>query len=237
MFISVRRTAVATHKTAKLANPETPGNDMELSILRTEGRTFFHTSYTKQAFGEYWDVVEGKKIHRKLWTPEMKAYYAKKVKEAPKPPFFFKITIAGWLFLLLAFGTLGYFVYDGLQAPAKAKKHQQEMVEKATVFEGAIYFGNYRMYKEKGNIIGSKGGFGWFKVVKIEDSTYHIAKSVEMSDAAKPKEALNSTDFEQETSAVKAKELGAYHKSFVSEDGLVEFSLAKRKNRDDKDPL
>lgn len=230
MFFSIRQNQVATHKTEGLENPKNPGNEMELAIFRTEGRTFFHTSHTKQAFGEYWDVIQGKKIPKRLWTSEMKAYCTTKTQEAPKPPFFFKITIVGWLFLLFAFGTLAYLVYNGIKAPAKTKKHQQELVEKALVSEGDVYFGNYRIYKEKGNVIGSKGGFGWFKVVKIEDNTYHIAKSVEASDVAKPKEEMNSTDFEQETSAVKAKELEAYHKAFVSEDGLVEFSFSEKKN-------
>src|SRR3546814_20339279 len=76
---------------------------------------------------------------------------------------------------------------------------------------------------------GSQGGFGWFKVVRIENGTYHIAKSVEMSNTAKPKEELNSTEFEQETNAVKAKELEAYAKQFVYEDGLIEFNLNEKK--------
>ncbi len=231
MFFSIRQNQVATHTTEGLENPKNPGNDMELVLFRTEGRSFFHTSHTKQAFGEYWDVVQGKKIPKRLWTPEMKAYCTTKAHKAPKPPFFFKITIVGWLFLLLAFGMIGYLVYDGIQAPAKSNKHQQELAEQASISEGDVYFGNYRVYKEKGNVIGSEGGFGWFKVAKIEDSTYHIAKSVETSDAVKPKEELNSTDFEQKTSAVKAKELGAYHKSLMSEDGLVEFSFSEKKNK------
>src|SRR3546814_15838651 len=87
--------------------------------------------------------------------------------------------------------------------------HQQEMTEKARVDEGDIYFGRYRIYKEKGNMLGSQGGFGWLKVVRIENGTYHIAKSVDMSNTAQPKEELNRTEFEQETNAVNAKELEA----------------------------
>lgn len=78
-------------------------------------------------------------------------------------------------------------------------------------------------------MLGSQGGFGWFKVVKIENDIYHIAKSTEISDTAKPKEQMNSTDFEQEASAVKAKELEAYTKQFISEDGLIEFNLNEKK--------
>ncbi|SJN46944.1 hypothetical protein FM107_15080 [Sphingobacterium sp. JB170] len=231
MFFSIRQNQIATHKTEGLENPNKTGNAMELVLFRTEGRSFFHTSHTKQAFGEYWDVVQGKEIPKRLWTTEMKANCTTKVKEAPSPPFFFKVTIVGWLFLLLAFGIIGSLVYEGIQAPKQAEKYQQELTEKARISEGDVYFGNYRVYKEKGNVIGSEGGFGWFKVVKIEDSTYHISKSVETSDVAKPKEEVNSTDFEQETNAVKAKELGAHHKSFVSEDGLVEFSFSEKKNK------
>ncbi|WP_262709342.1 hypothetical protein [Sphingobacterium alkalisoli] len=40
---------------------------------------------------------------------------------------------------------------------------------------------------------------------------------------------MNSTDFEQEAIAVKAKELEAYQKSFVSEDGLIDIYLNEKK--------
>src|SRR3546814_11974601 len=102
--------------------------------------------------------------------------------------------------------------------------HQQEMTEKARVDEGDIYFGRYRIYKEKGNMLGSQGGFGWFKVVRIENGTYHIAKSVEMSNTAKPKAELNSTEFETETNAVKAKEMEDHAKTFVSEDDIIKIN-------------
>lgn len=78
-------------------------------------------------------------------------------------------------------------------------------------------------------MLGSEGGFGWFKIVSIDNDTYLISKSVEISKTAKPKEQMNSTDFEQETSAVKAKEMEAYTKQFVSEDGLIEVNLNEKK--------
>src|SRR3546814_14519572 len=102
------------------------------------------------------------------------------------------------MLLLFAFALFGYAGYETATLPAQKKAYQQKMAQKATVREGDIYFGRYRIYKEKGNMLGSEGGFGWFKVVRIENGTYHIAKSVEMSDTAKPKEQMNNTDFEQE---------------------------------------
>src|SRR3546814_1727487 len=130
---------------------------------------------------------------------------------------------------LFAFALIGDAVDETATLPAQKKAYQQKMAQKATVREGDIYVGRYRIYKEKGNMLGSQGGFGWFKVVRIENGTYHIAKSVEMSNTAKPKEEMNRTEFEQETNAVKAKELEAYAKQFVSDDGLIEFNLNEKK--------
>src|SRR3546814_5685745 len=95
------------------------------------------------------------------------------------------------MLFLFAFALIGYAVYETDTLPAQKKAYQQKMAQKATVREGDIYFGRYRIYKEKGNMLGSEGGFGGFKVVRIENGTYHIAKSVEMSNTAKPKEELN----------------------------------------------
>ncbi|MDX3917418.1 MULTISPECIES: hypothetical protein [Olivibacter] len=64
---------------------------------------------------------------------------------------------------------------------------------------GDIYFGHYEAYKGKGTPIGAKIGYGWFKVVKVEGEDYYLARNTEMNKGHKPKEQLNSTDFETES--------------------------------------
>ncbi|QDH79611.1 hypothetical protein FKX85_11405 [Echinicola soli] len=236
MWIRIEEISIRQIDANHLENPKSAGGPMVLNLFQREGRTVFSITRNKKVYPQYLETpasnraAHGIRIPNRKWTNEMKAFAQQELGKIPPQKGIFKITIVGWLFLLLAFGTLGYLVYEGIQAPAKAKKHQQEMAVKATVSEGDVYFGKYRVYKEKGNFIGSEGGFGWFKVVKVENGTYYIAKSVEMSDTAKPKEQLNSNGFEKESMAVKAKELGAYHKSFASGDGLIEISFSEKKN-------
>src|SRR3546814_10964357 len=102
---------------------------------------------------------------------------------------------------LFAFALIGDAVDETATLPAQKKAYQQKMAHKATVREGDIYFVRYRIYKEKGNMLGSEGGFGWFKVVRIENGTYHISKSVEISDTAKPNVQMNTSNFQNEHNA------------------------------------
>lgn len=229
MFFSIRQNQVAAHKTEGLENPENPGNDMELAIFRTEGRSFFHTSHTKQAFGEYWDVTEGKKISKKHWTPEMKACCAQKTKEAPGPPFFFKITAVGWLFLLACFGFLGYLIYDWNKAPLP--KSEDVIAMEQPLAEGDIFFGHFEQYKESEQLgrISDGVGHGWFKIVKVEGDTCHVAKSTEMSKTHQAKEELDNSNFETESTPANVKEKDSYTVRLVSTDGNTEFYLNEKK--------
>lgn len=229
MWIRVADISVKQIDANQLENPKNLGTPMVLDLFQRETGTAFWIVKNKKVFTRFLEIPSGKTIPKRKWTDKMKTFAQSEMEKISPQKGRIKVTIFGWLLLLFAFGTLGYVAYEGLQAPGKAAKFQQRMAKASTVHEGDIYMGRIGVYKEKGNPLGMKGGFGFFKVVKINGDTYQIAKSVEMSKTAKPKEQLNSTDFEQETFAVKAKELEAYQKSFVSEDGLVEIYFSEKK--------
>lgn len=229
MWIRVADISLKQIDANHLGNPKSPDTPMVLDLFQRETGTAFWVVKNKKVFTQFLETPSGKTIPKRKWTDKMKTFAQSEIEKMPPQKGRIKVTIFGWLFLLFAFGTLGYLVYEGLQAPKKAAKFQERMTEAATVREGDIYMGRIEVYKEKGNPLGMKGDFGFFKVVKINGDTYQIAKSVEMSKTAKPKEQLNSTDFEQEAIAVKAKELEAYQKSFVSEDDLIEIYLSEKK--------
>lgn len=229
MWIRISKIDVRQVDASHLENPKNVATPMMLSLYQQESRMAFFVSKHKKILAEYLQVPGGSSIPKRKWSAQMNEFAQVELEKTPPGKGSFKITVVGWLFFLFAFGLLGYIAYEGVQEPARKEAYQQRMTESAKVAAGDIYFGTYRAYNEKGNMLGSKGGFGWFKVVEIENDTYYIAKSTQLSDVAKPKEQMNSVDFEKETSAVKAKELGAYMKQFVSEDGLLEFSLNEKK--------
>ena len=229
MWIRTENISIKQIDASHLENSINPGTPIMLDLFQRETRTAFWTVKNKKVLSQFLESTTGKIVPKSKWTDKMKDFAQSETEKLLPQKGSIKITIVGWLFLLLAFGTLGYLVYEGMQAPEKAEKFQQKMTEEAAVHEGDIYMGRIEVYKEKGNPLGMDGNFGFFKVVKIEGNSYHITKSVEMSKTAKPKEQLNSTDFEQNTIDVKAKSLEAYHKTFVSEDGLVEITLSEKK--------
>jgi len=228
MFFTIQKIEQAAHHTDQLQNPKNPGNPMVLGIYRNKVSTIVYTVYTKKTFGEYWDKVENKKISKRLWTPEMKEFYQQKALEAPKPPFIYKITIVGWLFLLFFIGLFGYLIYDSVKPPLP--KSAEYVAMETAPAEGDIYFGRYEIYKDKGNPIGMEGRFGWFKVFKVDGDTYQLVTSTEMSRGHQPKEQMNSTDFEAEAMpAVKVVEQTGYNIRFKSDDGLTEIYITDKK--------
>lgn len=228
MFYLISKEEQATHSTDGLRNPKNPQNQMILRIFRTRIRTAFFTVHSKKAYGEFWDNTEQKKIGRRYWTSEMKVFEKQKVTTAPEPPFIFKFTIVGWIFVLFTIALFGYLVYDSAKPPLP-KSDEYVAMEKAPA-EGDIYFGRYEIYKEKGNPLGVEIRFGWFKVAKVENEVYHIAKSIEMNRGYKPKEHLNSADFESENMPpVKLTEQTGYNISFKSYDGLTEIYITDKK--------
>lgn len=228
MFFVINKIEQASHRTDGLHNPKNPSNPMVLGIYRTQSRTALFTVYSKKAYGEFWDNVEQKKIASRYWTPEMKAFARQKVAEAPQPPFIFKLTIVGWIFVALVIVTMGLIVYQEVKPPLP-KSVEAVAMEKAPVV-GDIYFGHFEKYKEKGTPIGAEIGFGWFKIIKVEDSNFYLAKSTEMSKTSKPKEQLNSSDYETETfPALQLSEQTGYNIRFKSVDGLTEVYISEKK--------
>ena len=228
MFFAIDKIEQNAHHTDLLQNPKTPGNAMVLGIYRNKIRTALYIVNTKKTYGEYWDKVENKRIPKKLWTPEMKAFYKEKALDAPKPPYIFKITVIGWIFVLLMVGIFVMLVYDAVKPPLP-KPDTYVAMEQAPV-AGDIYFGKYEIYKEKGNPLGAEIRFGWFKILEVEGDVYHIAKSTEMNQGHKPKEQLNSTDFEAESMPlVELKEQTGYNIRFLSDDGLTEIYITDKK--------
>ncbi|PJR04249.1 hypothetical protein [Avrilella dinanensis] len=228
MFFVINKIEQGVHRNEKLQNPKNPGNPMILGVYRQLTRTALFSVHSKKAYGEFWDEVTQKKIARRFWTPEMKAFANQKVAEAAKPPFIFKLTIVGWIFVLLMMTAMGLIVYQEMKPPIP-KPAEYVAMEQAPV-EGDIYFGKYEIYKEKGTPIGAEIRFGWFKVLKVDGDVYHIAKSTEMNRGHKPKEQLNSVDFETESMPlVKLKEQTGYNIRFVSDDDLTEIYITDKK--------
>lgn len=228
MFIAFSKIEQAVYPTDGLQNPQTPGNDMVLIFYRTYMRAAFCNVYSKKAFGEYWNGTSNKKVSRKLWTPEMKAFYEDKITEVPKPPFVFKFTVIGWIFVLMIIGFFGYLTYDSMKPPLP-KPEQYVAMEKAPA-AGDVYFGHYEVYKEKGTPIGAKIGYGWFKVINVEADVYYLATSIEMHKGYQPKEQLNNVDFETEPmSPLKLSEQTGYNIRFKSADGLTEVYITDKK--------
>ena len=101
-------------------------------------------------------------------------------------------------------------------------------MKKAPV-EGDVYFGHFESFKNAGERIASNVGFGWFRVVKVEGDVYYIAKASEMSKNYKPKEQLNSADFEVENTSVKIIEQSGYMINLKAIDGKMEIYITDKK--------
>ncbi|MBE8715317.1 hypothetical protein [Sphingobacterium hungaricum] len=228
MFFVINKIEHAVHSNDGLHNPKNPSNPMVLGIYRTQSKTALFTVYSKKAYGEFWDEVTQKKIPRRFWIPEMKAFASQKAAEAPQPPFIFKLTVVGWIFVALMIATMGLIVYQEVKPPVP-KSAIYTAMEKAPVV-GDIFFGHYEKYKEKRTPIGAEIGFGWFKIVKVEGSDFYLSKSMEMSKTSKPKEQLNSSDYETETlPALQLSEQTGYNIRFKSADGLTEVYISEKK--------
>lgn len=229
MWISITDITIKQLDANHLTNPNDPDNQMILNLFQREGRSAFWVTQNKKVYSQYLVAETGKVIPKSKWTDQMKSFAQKELNNLPPQKGRFKITIAGWIFLLVAIGILGFLMKQAVQAPVKNQQHQKELAEKATVAEGDIYLGRIEVYKKKGNPLGMKGEFGWFKIESIESDTYHIAKSVEMAKKSQDVKPDSNTKFNATTIAVKPKELEAYHKTFISEDGLTEISLTEKK--------
>src|SRR5690606_8847633 len=194
MFFVISKIEQGTYQNDKLKNPKNSGNPMVLVVFRQLTRTALFLIHSKKAYGEFWDETTQKKIARRIWTPEMKAFTHQKITETAKPPYIFKLTVVGWIFCLLMLITMGMIVYQEVKPPLP--KPAGYVAMETALVAGDVYFGHYEIYKDKGTPIGAEIGFGWFKITKVEGSDFYLAKSTDMSKTSKPKEQLNSVDFE-----------------------------------------
>ena len=112
MFFNVDKIEQEIYSVDGLQNPKDKNNPMGFGLYRTFIRTLMFRGYSKQAFGEFWDDATGKSIPRRLWTTEMKAFAREKVAGVSKPPFVFKMTIAGWIFVVLIIALFVFLAYE-----------------------------------------------------------------------------------------------------------------------------
>lgn len=227
MFFAINKIEQGAHHANGLENPQNPGNPMVLGVYRRESRTVLFTVNSKNASAEFWDNTLQKQIPQKVWTSEMKAFAAQKIAQTPKPSFFFKITIFGWFFVLLICAVFGLMIYESIKPPA-AKPDTFLAMEQKPV-PGDLYFGRYEIFKEAQDRIASTVGFGWFKVVKTEGDIYYLAKSTETSINHKPKETLNSTDFEAEAIPLNITEHEGYMINMKTADGNMKIYITDKK--------
>lgn len=223
MFFLIQQYQAARFSASELQNPQTPGQGMDLVFLRTEMRMAVCTVHSRKAAGEFRDVNTGKVIRRRQWTADMKAFYTLKNNEVPAPPFVFRLTIIGWVALLLIVTFFGVLTFDAVKPPLPKPAASLAMEQKPAV--GDIYFGHF----EAPQGTGDRLGFGWFRVTKVEGDTYFIAKSTTMSKTSKPKEQLESTSFETEGTPVKIMEQASYLINLKSEDGGMEIYFTDKK--------
>ncbi|QQT25357.1 MULTISPECIES: hypothetical protein [Sphingobacterium] len=227
MFFVITKIEQGSYENDKLQNPKNLGNPMVLVVFRQLTRTAIFSVHSKKAFGEFYDKVTQKKIAHRSWTPEMKSFANQKIVQAPKPLFIFKLTILGWIFIMLVITTFALIIYQEVKPPLP-KSAEYVAMEQVPV-AGNIYFGHYEVFKESGDRIASDIGFGWFKVVKVEGDTYYIAKSMQMNKTHKPKEELNSTDFESDGTATTITEQAGYMINMKAVDGKMEIYITDKK--------
>ncbi|MFD2966505.1 hypothetical protein [Sphingobacterium bambusae] len=227
MFFLVDKIEQATYYTDGLHHPAGHDAVMSLHVFRTCMRSALFTVHAKKAYGEFWDQQTQKRIGRRSWTKEMRIFHDQKVKEAPKPPFTFRLTVVGWIFVLLVVATFGMIGYNAMKPPLPKSALSVAMEAKPAV--GDIYFGHFETYKEVGTVAGAKVGFGWFKVEAVEGDTYYLVQSAEMSKTSQPKEGMNRTDFGKERMELHLVEQTSYTIRFKSPDKKTEVYISDKK--------
>lgn len=230
MWIKLSELTVQQIKADQLKSPANPDSPLELYLFQRESSTAFFVSRNKKVLAKYIEKSSRVQIPKRKWTKHMQSFAEQSINNVPNQKSVFKITILGWLLLLVATALLGYIAYKEIQAPAKKARFEQKLEKAATIHVGEIYFGHFEEFKESKALgrISSKIGFGWFKVVKIEHNKYYISKGIQMSKKSIPKERLNNKEFEQGSTPVTAKEITAYNKTFESADRHIVFYLTQK---------
>ena len=227
MFFSIHKFEEAVYPANQLQNPLNKDNPMTLRILRTQSRNAFFTVNSKKSAAEYWGNVDQKTLPKNMWTDEMKAFADQKIRETSAPSFVFKLSIIGWIFTAAVIGLFGYLVYDSFKPDAPLPAEYLAMEKKPQT--GDIYFGRYETFSEPNAPRASDIGFGWFKINNVEGDTYNISKSTEISKFHKPKEQMNSIDFEASSIPVKITEQAGYMLNLKSTDDKMEIYLSDKK--------
>jgi len=223
MFFSLQQYEAARFAASQLQNPQSADREMTLVFVRTKMRMAVCTVNSKKAAGEFRDLNTGQVIPTRLWTTEMKTFYQTKSSQVPNPPFVFKMTILGWIAVLLIVGFLGMLIYDGAKPPLPKSAEAVAMEQPPAV--GDTYFGHFEARQGTGDRIG----FGWFKVLKVEGDTYYIAKSTTMSKTSKPKEQLDNRNYEPEGTPMKITEQAGYLINLKSVDQGLEIYFTDKK--------
>ncbi|MFD1770248.1 hypothetical protein [Sphingobacterium suaedae] len=227
MFYSFRKIEQIRFGVDRLTNPVDQTQNMALTFYRNQVKTAFYTVYSRKPFGEYTVGATGPLIPKRSWTAEMKLFYQEKKKEVPGTPFYFKMTLVGWLFAVLVVGFFCYLTYSSLKPPLSKSVETMEMAQTPSV--GDIYFGHFETYEEPGNALTATIGFGWFKVLQVNGNQYNLAKSTDMHKTSKPKEQLNSTAFEAQGIPSVLTEQEGYMIHFKSTDGKTTFYITDKK--------
>ncbi|QNL48202.1 hypothetical protein H8S90_15500 [Olivibacter sp. SDN3] len=227
MFFRVEQFEEAVFETESLANPIAPANAMVLVFYRTWLGTAICNAYSKKPRGEYWDTVQKRKIARRHWTPAMRTFHDEKITAVPRAPYTFKFTIFGYIFILAIIAFFAYLTYDSTKPPLPKSREAIAMEEAINV--GDVFFGHLEAFKVKGDPLGARVRFGWFKVVSVEQDTFFIAPAREMNKVYKAKETLNSTDFEEESTPALIKTRETYSIRMLSVDEKTEYYFDSKK--------
>lgn len=224
MFFVINKIELGTFSDNNLVDTN---NKIKLTVFRQLTRTALFSAYSKKVYGEFWDETTQRKIARRSWTPEMKAFANQKFAEAAKPPFTFKLTIVGWIFVLLMIVTMGLIISQEIKSPAP-KSAEFVAMEQAPIV-GNIYFGHFESFNAPEERVASDIGFGWFKIINIEGDIYYIAKSTQMNKSHKPKEDANSTNFETDGIPSKITKQAGYMINMKAVNGKTEIYFTDKK--------
>ena len=125
MWISITDISVKQVDASHLRSPVGPDNQMILNLFQREGRSAFWVTQNKRVYPRYLDAATGKIISKSKWTDQMQSFAQRELANLPPQKGRFKITVVGWIFLLLVIGTLGFIIKQEFQAPAKKQQYQK----------------------------------------------------------------------------------------------------------------
>lgn len=229
MLVLFRKIDIAHITATSLENPASPGIPMILALYRTEVKTAFYKTSHKKVLPEYREVPSGKRIPKGKWTGEMKIFAGEQLKQQPRQKTRFKITIAGWIFLLLCVATLGLIVFD---RPAGNRQVVFNNLGEQ-VRSGDIYFGRFQQMTPGG--LPVRDGYAWFKVTDVKADTVMIVLGKETTgDHNVPAEELSGTVFSDSIYKTTIREQKGYTIDFRTRNSEMMFVAGKKKTSSGK---